>query len=351
MQSFYSMEFRSTVLSRLSFCIRPRPRRWSTRRYALIEVVAVAPFGIANSPILFGDDCCINHSNAPNTLISSSSLTLRMAIHRSFAARMSQRYGSRRNSSPSNVVLCTKLDLGMLQSFLLETIPRYSADRECISIALSECNCLNDKLKEDRSGRGNAKSASTTSYYYQTCRQELINCATVISTFITSVKRLPGRTIFEAHLLAGWIQETVLQIKLANQSYLKALWIASATDAVSVDLLAVTLHCLGRTYGALGQHNEAINLLRNAEKQYVALNLHKDHPVLVEARKLTTFHNQRILEITMSKAKAKAKNDLWSSAPMLRYSHCSASQLSLIEEEAHDASPETDLPKYRRPSM
>lgn len=274
-----------------------------------------------------------------------------MAIHQSFAARMSQRYGSRRNSSPSKVVLCTKLDLGMLQTFLLETIPRYATDREFISIVISAYNCLFDKLKEDRNGRGYAKSASATSHYYQRCREELMNCATVISTFISTVKRLPAQIIFEAHLLAGWIQETVLQIKLANQSYLKALWIASATDAVSADLLAVTLHCLGRTYGAMGQHSEATNLLRNAEKQYAALNVHKDHTVLVEARKLISFHNQRVLEIAMSKAKVRRKNDLWSSAPMLRYSHCSASQLSLIVEEANDASPEADLPKYRRPSM
>jgi hypothetical protein len=230
----------------------------------------------------------------------------------------------------------------MLQTFLLETIPQYATDRECICVATSEYNCLHNKLKEDRCGRGIAKSTSSTSYYYQSCRQELLNCATVISTFVSSIKRLPARTIFEAHLLAGWIQETVLQ----------ALWIASATDAISADLLAVTLHCLGRSYGAMGQHNEATNLLRNAEKQYVALNLHKDHSVLVDARKLISLHNQRILDIAMSKAKARKKNDLWSSAPTLRYSHCSSSQMSLIVEEANEASPgDTDLSKYRRASM
>lgn len=239
----------------------------------------------------------------------------------------------------------------MLQTFLLETIPQYSTDRELICISLSECNCLLSKLKEDRSSRGNTRSASSATLYYQSCREELMNCATVISTFISSAKRLPTRTIFEAHLLAGWIQESVLQIKLANQSFLKALWIASATDAIPTDMLAVTLQCLGRTYGALGQHNEATNLLRNAEKQYIALNVHKDHFVLVEARKLITFHNQRILEIAMSKAKARRKHDLWASAPSLRYSHGSSSQLSLILEETAEAMPDTDLAKYRRPSM
>ena len=262
---------------------------------------------------------------------------------------MSQQFGNRRNSASWNVVLTTKLDFAMLQTFLLETIPRFSRDRELISISLSECNCLLNKLKEDRHGRGNSKSNGTATFYYQTCREELLNCATVMSTFIASVKRLPARTIFEAHLLVGWIQETVLQIKLANQSYLKALWIASVTDAISAELLAVTLHCLGRTYGALGQHNEAVHLLRNAEKQFLALNVHRDHAVLAETRKLVTFHNQRLMDIAMSKA--KKKNALWSSAPML-YSHCSAAQLSLILEEA--AEPDAELSRqyhHRRPSM
>jgi hypothetical protein len=279
-----------------------------------------------------------------------------MAIYRFLAARMSQQHGSRRNSSSLSVVLYAKFDLEMLQTFLLETIPRYSTDLEFISISLTEYTVLYGKLKDFGNGRGNTNSnlKSFTTYYYQTCREELMNCATVISTFISSVKRLPARTIFQAHFLVGCIQETVLQIKLANHSYLKALWIASAQSTISPESLAVTLHCLGRTYGALGQHNEAINLLRNAEKHYMALSVHKDHNVLVETRKLITFHNQRILEVAI--LKTRKKSNLWSSAPILGHSHCSSAQLLLIKEEVQttEASQraEADLPaNYRRPSM
>lgn len=257
-----------------------------------------------------------------------------MAIHRSFAARMSQGTSTMvrsRNSVLSNR-LCVSLDVMLLQSFLLETIPKYTSDDDLIHTSYAKYHCLISKLNQNATFTNpncNHKNR------YNSCRDELYNCGTVISTFLSTAKHLSSIIIFEAHFLLGCIFEMVLQNKLANQSYVKALWIASATTHdIPLESLAVTLHCLGRTYGTLGQYTDAIHLLQNAEKQYMTLNVNKDRTVMVEVRKLITEYQQRTFQIALSKIstklhKKKCSAALWSSAPSFN----TRSTLSLIVEE------------------
>jgi hypothetical protein len=266
-----------------------------------------------------------------------------MAIHGSFAALIS----SARNKQIAYHLLNVLLDVNRLQSFLLETIPLYCPnDTDLILTSYDKYHSLYARLIDDReSSSGNSNTnhrrtslgnKSMSSFNFKVCYDDLSDCLIVISTFLSAnfIKPLPSIMLFEAHYLMGCIQETVKQTSHANQSYIKALWILAAvntsitTQDIPTELLATTLHCLGRTYGDLNQHIQAKNLLQNAEQQYVSLNVHKDHTVMIEVRKLIAYQIQRIDEINNMD---KLHHKLWSSSPALN-----RSSLTLIIEEDVD---------------
>jgi tetratricopeptide (TPR) repeat protein len=116
------------------------------------------------------------------------------------------------------------------------------------------------------------------------------------------------------------------QTEPATQSYIKALWIISANSTSEVfplEVLATTLHCLGRTYGELGRYKEAIHLLRKAQCYYSSMHLYKDHVVMIEVQNLLEFNTQKEFDKASMK---RSQHKFWSS------SH-SVSTLTLIVEE------------------
>ncbi len=161
---------------------------------------------------------------------------------------------------------------------------------------------------------------------YEACCHELNDCIAIISTFLSScVEPLTPQTLSEAHYLVGSINEALRQHEQAKQSYLKALWIIAAnstSDIFPTEALATTLHCLGRTYGLLGKHQEAIQLLCKTQEQYSLLNVRKDHAVMIEVQTLIELHGQRVADIATLESR---HHTLWSLSR-------SASTLALIEE-------------------
>jgi hypothetical protein len=375
-----------------------------------------------------------------------------MAIHRSMIARMSQYHRPHPTSSPSssyawysnsnnnsnnsnnhnnNTIATTTttttttvntarlgmtLNLPMLHSFLLTTVPQYSSDRMWIDAAVTQYQQIATKMTRmtppqprqqfgtssstfvssstsssssnvstrsaARTHHRRSSSSSSSSELDSHCREELLNCVTIITTFISStvVRRLPPLIIFEAHYLLGCIHATLLQYTLAHHSWVKALWMATAnssvTDAVvPTEWLALTLYCLGRNYSDMGQLGLAQKLLSNAEQYYtIALRVPRDHVVLVATRKLLTQQpqpQQRIDEMTSTttsvlpttiksrrKQQQQQKGYLWSSSPSLGVRHFPGTPLFLIPEEeptvgvvASSRMIPTTPPPYRRSSL
>jgi hypothetical protein len=341
-----------------------------------------------------------------------------MAIHRSMIARMSQYHrphptssssssyawysnsnnNNHNNNHNSNTATATTttttttvntarlgmtLNLPMLHSFLLTTVPQYSSDRMWIDAAVTQYQHIVTKMtrltppqprqqlgtssvsssvststssnRSTRTHHHRRSSSSSSSALDSHCREELLNCVTIITTFISTVRQLPPLIIFEAHFLLGCIHATLLQYTLAHHSWVKALWMATAnssvTDAVvPTEWLALTLYCLGRNYSDMGQSVLATKLLSNAEQYYtIALRVPRDHVVLVATRKLLTQQQQpqpqRIHEMTTttttmilpktikSRRKQQQKGDLWSSSPSLGVRHFPGTPLFLIPEE------------------
>ena len=243
-----------------------------------------------------------------------------------------------RNQPVSYHLLTVDLDYSRLRFFLLEVIPQYCPkDFDLIHDAYHSFNAVNIKVVKNntvRSGlmrlsRGGSNrmlgtgimNSSHKCKLYAACHIDLSNCSTTISRFLSSWTEPPAPQIMsEAHFLIGCINETLQQTHQAKKSYITALWIITAKSVVHTptEALATTLHCLGRTYGALEQHKQAKNILRKAQQQYLLLNVHQEHAVMVDVFQLISFHRTKIED--KSRADRLNGTKYWSSSSSMSIS-------------------------------
>lgn len=204
-----------------------------------------------------------------------------------------------RNQLPlvSTRLLTVEFDLSRLRSFLLDAVPRYCpTDYNLICDAYHNFNAVNIKVEDGRMARrGDSSRLLNEAFYCNKCYVELSNCGTIITRFLSSWTVSPtSQTLSEAHFIIGCINETLQQTYQATKSYITALWIITAKLDVQIptEALATTLHCLGRTYGTLCKHKMAKNMLRKAQQQYLLLNVHQDHAVMIDVRRLISYHDK-----------------------------------------------------------
>jgi len=168
------------------------------------------------------------------------------------------------SSSPSTV------DADALERFLRFTVSTYSRDADLSAMARSESNGLARRLQ---------------TLGVEGCADEASNVLDVLSSFLAlSVPTVPSSVVYEVHVLAGQLREAQNNYDGAARSYLKAAWIASSSEELRREQLALTLHRLGTVYGHLGNYLQAKQLLNNAIATYETANFPKDHPYLVDAR-------------------------------------------------------------------
>ena len=113
----------------------------------------------------------------------------------------------------------------------------------------------------------------------------------ILGEFVNSQTQLPTAVVFESHSLIGTLQQHLHHHRLATQSFLRALWITSSTDEISQVYLGLTLHRLGKSYGALNMNREARDLLGKALLKYSVLS--KDHAVVLDAQELYSQYEKR----------------------------------------------------------
>jgi tetratricopeptide (TPR) repeat protein len=163
------------------------------------------------------------------------------------------------------------LALDRLGKLLCQTLRQHSNDNDLRMMAVSSHQSLLHRTNEVESCR------------LECCRDELSQIDDVLDAFITSTANLPATVVFEVHSLRGLVQETLCRHKLASQSYLKALWIASATAQIPKEQLAITMHRLGKSYGANGDYKEATALLQRSLSEYEQSNIPKRHVCVADA--------------------------------------------------------------------
>jgi len=193
-----------------------------------------------------------------------------MGIRRSNSGRVN----SRRKSGGAGGIVClsaTSLDGHALEHFLRFTLPRYSRDGGLAAMAEAQGAGLAERLETRSSAQG--------------CADDLTNTLDVLSSFLSaSTSSIPPSVVYEVHFLAGQIRESQLNHESAARSYLKAIWIASSTDALRRDELALAQHRLGKVYGRQGSYLRAKELLNNAIATYARANYNPTHPFVVDAR-------------------------------------------------------------------
>jgi len=174
----------------------------------------------------------------------------------------------RKNSYSS---LSVDLDLEVLERFLRLSIRHYTEDRELAATAEAQFAGLAERCRSQGLER---------------CRDDLINVASVLDAFLSSSPSLPAAVVYEVHSLMGLVRVALKQHSVAIQSYMKALWIASATEDIPQEQLAVTLHRLGKAYGdsTIRNYGEASFLLTKAIQMYDRAHFHKDHRCVLDAR-------------------------------------------------------------------
>lgn len=122
-------------------------------------------------------------------------------------------------------------------------------------------------------------------YGAKSCQDELSNAIALLSASLSASPDLPTLIVYDIHSLIGLIREGQAGPSAAIQHYLKALWIASSTEEIPREQLALTLHRLGRAYGRSGNSRQGKSLLAKAIQIYEVCNLHRE-PCMAEAKEM-----------------------------------------------------------------
>lgn len=174
-----------------------------------------------------------------------------------------------KKQSPSRLS-AVGLDIEGLERFLLLTLPRFSEDSVLGLQAKSEFTGLSERLRGKRGLDG--------------CYEELNNAISMFVSFLNSSPSLPPVVVYEVHCYTGQIREAMQLYECAIQSYMKAIWIASYAEHIPSDLLALSLHRLGKICGKRGMVRQGKNMLEKAVAIYEESNVAKDHPCVIDAK-------------------------------------------------------------------
>jgi hypothetical protein len=149
----------------------------------------------------------------------------------------------------------------------------------------------------------------------ESCQDELSNAVALLSASLNT-SDLPTLIVYDIHSMIGLIREAQSEPSSSIQSYMKAFWIASATQETPQEQLALTLHRLGRAYYLSGNCMQGKILLAKSIQIYEEHNLYRE-PCMAEAKEM----------LQVCEHKIKASSTRWSSM------RGDFRQLSLIKEE------------------
>jgi hypothetical protein len=121
---------------------------------------------------------------------------------------------------------------------------------------------------------------------------ELSNAIALLSASLSTVN-LPTLVVYDIHSMIGLIRESQAGPSSAIHSYLKAFWIASATENFPQEQLALTLHRLGRAYLLSGNSQQGKSLVTRAIQIYEEYNLYRE-PCMAEAKEMMQECEQTI---------------------------------------------------------
>jgi hypothetical protein len=152
-------------------------------------------------------------------------------------------------------------------------------------------------------------------YGAESCQDELSNALALLSASLNTPD-LPTLLVYDIHSMIGLIRESQSKPSSSIQSLLKAFWIASATQDIPQEQLALTLHRLGRAYYLSGNCMQGKILLAKSIQIYEEHNMHRE-PCMAEAKEMLQACEQKI----------KASSTRWSSM------RDDFRQLPLIKEE------------------
>lgn len=114
-------------------------------------------------------------------------------------------------------------------------------------------------------------------------REELSEIADVLTEILNDSPHLSRLLVASVHSTIGLVRLLLGELDFAINSFMKALWIMTATKEVSIEAVGLTLHRLGIAHGRSGNFNEAASLLEKALAIYRRGGMIETHPYMLSA--------------------------------------------------------------------
>ena len=114
-------------------------------------------------------------------------------------------------------------------------------------------------------------------------RVELGEIVDMLKEILNTSPRLPAQLVAYIHSTIGLIRQLRGENECAIHSFMKALWIATATHDPNAEEIGLTVHRLGIVHGRNRDYNEAATLLEKALAIYRCGGMTENHPYLASA--------------------------------------------------------------------
>ena len=124
---------------------------------------------------------------------------------------------------------------------------------------------------------------------------QLQDAVVILESFI-DLRSLSSVVVFEAHSFVGLIRESLFEFASARQSFLRALWIASSSNEVTPENLAVTMHRLAKVIASQRDYAQAKCLFEKARDTYAQAHVSSSHPCVVACKEALRSVQQAIQE-------------------------------------------------------
>lgn len=184
-----------------------------------------------------------------------------------FSRSLSERI--RRNSFTG---VSVELDFSELEQFILH-LSTITEDSEIIRTTYAHFRGLSARYNSQSPDIDDALIAD-----------ELHDVVNMLGAILSSAPGLPSKMVAQVHSFVGLIRAKQKRYVCATQSFLKALWLQTASEETQDLEIAITENRLGLAYGLSGNLPQAISLLEKSLEDYDKAGMKMEHPCTTAAQ-------------------------------------------------------------------
>jgi tetratricopeptide (TPR) repeat protein len=155
--------------------------------------------------------------------------------------------------------------------------------------------------------------------------EELGEIIDTLKDVLNSSPRLPPPQVACVHSTIGLVRQLRGEKQSAINSFMKALWIATATHNPDAEEIGLIVHRIGIAHSRNGNYNESTTMLEKALAIYRSRNLGDNHPYVVSA-------SQELAVVSL-----KLEQDLWQSVSDDEFFALKDTEAAGVDHEHYDS--------------